>query len=726
MSLQEELSGVIDRFIFQSIDTAFSVFILTLPNKKTITVTGTIVNIHEGQQVNLQGIWIRHPKYGRQFEVQQCTASIPTSIIGLKKYLASGLIKGIGPIYATKLVNHFGTSVLDIIEHNPERLSEVLGIGPKRIATISTAWKSQKEIAEIMIFLQERDISPVFATKIFKQYGKESIAVVQENPYRLAEDIWGIGFKTADQLAQKLGFTHDSTKRIRAGIQYAIQNATNNGHLYLEINELKKHICNLLSLELNTHATVLKTALHELYEQNTIKLITYNEHHFITLSKFYFSEKGVASLLQKLISHPSPYTFDFDSICHSISQKSDTNTVLNEKQQKGILTTLQYKVTIITGGPGTGKTTLIKKLLYILDAAQLTYKLAAPTGRAAKRITEGTGKHALTIHRLLEFDPATMSFKHNKQRVLKLDFLIIDEASMIDVFIAHALLKAIPHNAHVVFIGDIDQLPSVGAGNVLGDMIASGAIPSIQLQHIFRQTQDSLIIVNAHRINNGKFPLSQVPDTKKDYIFIKEQHAENLPEHLYTIFQRILPSHHISINDAIILTPMNRGLAGTQKINDDLQILLNPQPKPSIMRRGTLFKVGDRVMQIRNNYDKLVFNGDMGIIEEIDPEEHSMIVRFQKLQLTYENSELDELVLAYAISVHKSQGSEYAAAIIPIFMQHFILLQRNLLYTAITRAKHLCIVIGEPRALAIAINNNKSITRTTFLPQFLTSDLESR
>lgn len=725
MSLREELSGVIERFIFQSTDTAFAVFVLSLPHKKTITVTGSLVNIHEGQQVTLQGTWIQHPKFGRQFEAQQCTASLPTNVIGLKKYLASGLIKGIGPVYATKLVDHFGTEILQIIEQKPERLAEVAGIGTKRIEIITSAWKEQKEVATIMVFLQERDISPVFATKIFKQYGKESIAVVQENPYRLAEDIWGIGFKTADQLAQKMGFTHDSTKRVRTGIQFAIQDAANNGHLYLELDELKKRVCQLLELQLDLHAHVLKAALHELYERDTIKLLTYHEQHFITLSKFYFSEKGVATMLQKINTYPTKHVFDIDTIYRSISSGSDNSLLLNEEQQKGILTALQNKITVITGGPGTGKTTLIKKLLNILESTKCSYKLAAPTGRAAKRITQGCGKQALTIHRLLEFDPATMSFKYNEKQTLKLDFLIIDEASMIDIFIAHALLKAIPYHAHVLFIGDIDQLPSVGAGNVLGDMIAS-AIASIRLQHIFRQAQNSLIVVNAHRINKGEFPITHLPDAKRDYIFIKEKEAENLSEHLYTIFQKTLPKYHINNDDAIVLTPMNRGLAGTQKINDDLQNLLNPQPKPSIMRRGTLFKVGDRVMQIRNNYEKFIFNGDTGIIEEINTEEQTVVVRFGELQLTYENSELDELVLAYATSVHKSQGSEYLAAIIPLFMQHFMLLQRNLLYTAITRAKRLCIVIGEPRALAVAVKNDKSIKRITFLSQFLTTDLSAR
>jgi exodeoxyribonuclease V alpha subunit len=388
---------------------------------------------------------------------------------------------------------------------------------------------------------------------------------------------------------------------------------------------------------------------------------------------------------------------------------------------------LQHKVTVITGGPGTGKTTLIKKLLSILDDQSINYKLAAPTGRAAKRIMEGTGRHALTIHRLLEFDVSTMSFTHNESNALKVQFLIIDEASMIDIFLAYAILKALPHDAHLILIGDVDQLPSVGAGNFLNDLIASGKIPCIRLKQIFRQAQDSMIIVNAHRVNSGEFPTTQLPDAKKDFIFIKEENPEFVAAHLETIYGKGLQRFGIPTHESMVLVPMNRGTVGTHKINHDLQQLLNPDSQlPSLMQAGTTYKVGDRVMQIRNNYDKNVFNGDIGTIDEIDTQERMLTVHFPEQTVIYEQSELDELVLAYAISIHKSQGSEFNAVIIPIFMQHFTLLQRNLLYTAITRAKKLCILIGQPKAIAMAINNNKGLKRTTFLQEFLTTDLQCR
>lgn len=724
--MQEQITGIIDRFLFQSQDNGFSVFVLHISHKKNITVCGYIAGINPGQQVSLEGTWQMHPKFGQQFNATRCSAQIPTTIIGLKKYLGSGLIKGIGPKYAEKIVDHFGTTVLEIIDKEPWRLKEVHGIATARIDKITLAWQDQKEISHIMVFLQDKNISPSYATKIYKKYGNESIAKVTENPYRLADEIWGIGFKTADTIASNLGFAKDSLKRIASGIIFAITQTTQNGHLYAPVDKLKEQTTALLELDKNeTTSALLKNALHALYEQDKIKLVSHDDDHFITLPQYYHAEKGIAHHIQQLLAYKTTLSFDIDDIYQKMRKQTD-DVMLNEQQQIGLLTALQEKITIITGGPGTGKTTLIKKLLAQLDHAGMRYKLAAPTGRAAKRITESTHKHAMTLHRLLEFDPATFSFLRNEQNALPVDFLIIDEASMIDTFLAYAIVKAVPRNAHLIFIGDVDQLPSVGAGNVLNDLIASAIVPTIKLTEIFRQAQNSMIIVNAHRVNHGEFPSSHIPETKKDFIYIKETLPENTPQHLQTIFTHALKKCAISPDKAIVLTPMNRGAAGTIKLNHDLQQLLNAHQEAQIAYNGIVFKIKDRVMQLRNNYDKGVFNGDIGEIEKIDMQDRLITVNFLGHSVSYEYSELDELVLAYAVSIHKSQGSEYDAVIIPLFMQHFVLLQRNLVYTAITRAKKLCILIGDPRAIAMAIRNTKGNKRLTFLKTFLTSEVSCR
>ncbi len=724
----EELTGTVDRIIFQNDENGFTVFALQLKKApQPIIVNGHISAIHPGEQVTVKGTWFMHPKFGKQLNATQCTTSLPTSLVGIKKYLSSGMIKGIGPVYADKLITKFGAEVLEIIDQQPYRLHEVSGIGPKRVERIISAWQDQKEISHIMVFLQEKNISPAYATKIYKRYGRESLIVVQENPYRLADDIWGIGFKIADQIALNMGFAPDSLKRISSGILYALSTIIGLGNVYAELTALRTKALELLELPANEDTEhKLKIALHELYNSNKIKLISHNDGHYLTLATHYHAEKGVATKIKKLTEYTSKREFDINAIYQQLRTSTDAIT-LNEDQQRGIMATLQNKVTVITGGPGTGKTTLIKKLLGILENNHVRYKLAAPTGRAAKRITESTGRHAVTLHRLLEFDVSTMAFKHNEQHALSLDFLIIDEASMVDIFLAHAVLKALPLDAHLILIGDVNQLPSVGSGNFLHDVIESGVVTSVRLTTIFRQAQNSLIIVNAHRINNGEFPITNQPDSKRDFLFIKEEDPQAVAHHLQDIYHNGLPKFGIAANESVVLVPMNRGIVGTYALNHALQNLLNPsETAKQIMRSGTVFKVGDRVMQIRNNYDKLVFNGDSGTIEDINQEEQTIVVNFLDQRVEYETNELDELVLAYAVSIHKSQGSEYNAVIVPLFMQHFMLLQRNLIYTAVTRAKKLCIFIGQTKAIAIALRNTKGLERTTFLKQYLTSDLQCR
>lgn len=723
----ESIHGIVDRIVFHNNENGFAVFIIQLNAKQTATVKGHIPSLTPGQQISVSGSWIMHPKFGKQFDAKSCTAQIPTSIIGLKKYLSSGLVKGIGPVYGEKLVNFFGEQVLEVIDKTPDRLKEVPGIGEKRIEKIVTAWKDQKEISHIMVFLQEKGISSVYATKIYKHYRAHAIEVILENPYRLAQDIWGIGFKTADQIAQNIGIAPTCKKRITAAILHTIQTAAGDGHLYCELTQLKQQTATLLEIEFETIEHTIKLALHDLHNTDKIKLITHHDIHYITLPSFYYSEKGVAQKLENILQYPSHCTFDIEKISNQLRTQPNKNDIdLNEDQQHGILACLQNKVTVITGGPGTGKTTLIKKLLTILDDNKTVYRLAAPTGRAAKRISESTSKPATTIHRLLEFDVSIMGFTRNENNALVVDYLIIDEASMIDIFLAYALIKALPSHTHLLLIGDIDQLPSVGAGNFLHDIIESKKITTITLTTIFRQAQNSLIIINAHRINNGQMPTTAKDNTVRDFIFIKEDDPQNIPLHLHEIYTKALPRLGIRSEESILLTPMHRGVAGTQKLNHDLQQMLNGSENKHILYNGAQFKIDDRVMQLTNNYDKLVFNGDIGIIEEVDSEEKLLTIRFFDRLIQYDSTELNELVHAYAISIHKSQGSEFSVVIIPIFMQHFMMLQRNLIYTAITRAKKLCIFIGQTRAIAIGVKNNKNVERITFLQQFLTSDLKCR
>lgn len=720
----ETISGTVARIIYRNNDTGYTVFCIDLGLKKEAIARGSAPLVQAGEEVVLSGFWVSDPKFGKQFELNRCAAKQPTTLIGLKKYLSSGLIKGIGPVYAEKMVNYFGEQVLEVIDKEPQRLKEVPGIGQKRAETIMHAWVDQREIAHIMVFLQEKEISPSYAVKIYKTYGNRSIDIIIENPYRLCEDVWGIGFKMADQIAQKIGISQESVKRVRSGVLHVLSTDSGYGNLYIELESLKTKTAALLELEQSIFQVRVKMALHELHQDDKIKVVTdSNNNHFIALTKQYRTEKAVSTIIKKHLKIGSLLALDTESIY----QIMRAETSLNDDQQRAVMTCLQEKITIITGGPGTGKTTIIKQLLTILERHKLQYKLAAPTGRAAMRISESTHRPASTIHRLLEFDPHKMGFSRNEQNSLETDFLIVDEASMIDIFLAHALLKATPSTAHIIFIGDSNQLPSVGPGNFLHDIIASQVIPVIRLTHIFRQAQDSLIIINAHRVNNGDLPIYDALDAKHDFIFIKEQDQTAIKAHLKKIFTSLLPRWNISLDETMVLTPMHRGISGTYQLNQDIQELIKPvKQERGVNHGGFFYSIGDRVMQIKNNYDKIVFNGDIGYIEEINTVDQNLTVRYIERVITYEFSELDELTLAYAISIHKSQGSEYQAVIIPLFMSHFTLLQRNLFYTGIMRAKRVCILIGQPQAIAYAIKNNTGIKRITFLKEYLTCDLTCR
>ena len=723
--MSEQISGTVEKVVYRNTENGFSVLTIQCTATEKVTVTGSFPDLHEGEFTTFGGRWGFHTKFGRQFIAENVESKLPSSVIGIKKYLASGLIKGIGPKFAERIVKKFGAKTLEVIDNDPDQLYGIDGMGPKRVQIIIQAWDDQKEISQVMVFLQEREVSTAFAVKMYKKYGQDTIEKVQQNPYRLIEDIWGVGFKMSDQLALKLGFEKHSLYRIKAGIHFCTTEAVSNGHLYAEISPLKQAVIKILELD-DAHHPLLKQALHELYRQEKIILLSYDDAHYITLPQYYYLERGIAKKLEKLKESKGKHVFESGAVYDQTRIVDARGVALNEDQQRGILSAVQNKVTVITGGPGTGKTTLVKRLLDVLEKKRVKCRLAAPTGRAAKRMFESTGRSTETLHRLLEFKPSIMNFARNEENALELDFLIIDEASMIDVFLMHAVLKALPQHAHLVLLGDVDQLPSVGAGNVLNDIIASKKVAVTRLIEIFRQAQDSLIIVNAHKVNNGEFPTSYIPGSRRDFLFIKENEPENIFGLLRDIYTKRLPGLGIDLRESITLVPMNRGVVGTQRINQELQMILNPKASAEISRFGTVYRVGDRVMQIRNNYDKFVFNGDIGDIESIDQVNQKMMIKFDSRVLEYDFGELNEIALSYAVSIHKSQGSEFQAVIIPIFMQHFILLQRNLIYTAITRAKKLCIVVGQSRAIAMGIKNNKGVERITFLEQFLTTDLEAR
>lgn len=724
-----ELCGTVERVIFKSEENNFSVISLRVSSSQAVTLKGYLPDIHQGAQITCKGTWIFHKKFGNQFQAEECSVELPSSASGIQKYLSSGLVKGIGPKFAERLVKAFGEKTLEVIDKEPRRLLEVSGVGPARVEAIVNAWQDQKEVAAVMVFLRSKGVSAAFAIKIFKTYGHQAIEKMQENPYQLVDDIWGIGFKTADQIALKLGLDIDSLDRIKAAIHFVLTDATSNGHLYCEVEECKKKVAELLELDATEVMQRIKKALNSLYQQKKMILVMHDEQYFVSLPQFYYSEKAIALKIEELLKAPS-YCADINlnELYQSLRYPDKAGVMMNDDQQRGIISCFQHKVAIVTGGPGTGKTTMIRRLLDLFEQHKIAFKLAAPTGRAAKRMFESTGRSTETIHRLLEFSPAIMNFSRNETNALDCKVLIVDEASMIDTFLMNSLLKALPIRATLILIGDVDQLPSVGAGNVLNDLIETNKISTIRLKQIFRQAQDSLIVVNAHRVNEGSFPVAVLPGAQRDFLYIKEPEPENIFSLLSHIYKKKLIQRGIAPEEAMVLTPMNRGVVGATRINQELQMILNPvqDERNSMTQFGRLFKVADRVMQVRNNYDKFVFNGDIGVIESIDKVNQKTVVRFNERDVEYDFAEMNELSLAYAISIHKSQGSEFKAVIIPLFMQHFVLLQRNLIYTAITRAKKLCIMIGQPKAIAMGIKNDKGVDRITFLKEQMTGEIQLR
>ena len=706
ISNMKELKGQIERVTFASEESGFTIAkVKVYGEKNLVTVVGNLISAHAGSILKMQGEWINHPKFGEQFKVINFETEEPSTVFGIRKYLGSGMIKGVGPGMAKRIVKHFGEDTLDIIENNVSRLTEIEGIGTKRIDMIKSAWGDHKEIRSVMVFLQSHGVGTGYATKIFKTYGNKSIEIVKNNPYKLATDIFGIGFVTADKIAQKLGFEKSSHFRAEAGILYILNNCSDEGHVYFPYEDLVKKTTE--QLDITDH--IIIRAITSLSKEDKI-VIEDNERVF--LSKYQFCERKIAEKLSYLNNKKNKIRVIEPDKAVNWVQK-ELSIELAEKQIEAVKNAIVSKLMVITGGPGTGKTTIINSILKIYKKIGVEINLAAPTGRAAKRMSETTGHIAKTIHRLLEYSFKD-GFKQNSENQLKCDLIIIDEASMLDTLLMHHLLKAVPEKATLILVGDVNQLPSVGAGNVLNDIIDSNQIPVVKLNEIFRQAQESQIIINAHRINTGKIPYTHNLENSDFYYIEKEDPNDVLNTIVRLVKDRIPKKFGFHpIEDIQVLTPMHRGVIGSGNLNEQLQEQLNPGGK-EIVRGNIKFRVGDKVMQTRNNYDKDVYNGDIGRIHTVF-DDKKVNIEFEKRVVTYEYNELDEVVLAYAVSVHKSQGSEYPVVVFPVMVQHYMLLQRNLIYTGVTRGKQLVVIVGTRKALTIGINNNKTEKRNTWL-----------
>lgn len=705
-----KLRCVVEHITYQNQENGWSVMRVKVKGyDNLVTLTGSLLDVPVGSVLLVDGDWRVDPRYGQQFVAQSWTEVMPATIYGIEKYLGSGLIKGIGPVYAKAIVSRFGLETINVIENDIERLLEVPRLGRKRMEKIRESWEKQKDIKEVMVFLQGYGVSTAFAAKIYRKYEKESIAKVKENPYQLADDIWGIGFKTADGIASKMGYEKNDPRRCRSGILYTLNELAEEGHVYAEPEQLVDAAVKLLEAE----ESPVRQALASMIEANDVVL----DNEVIYLPPFYHAENGSAKRLQSLLSDTSLFNADIAAEPKAEYGAKPGGIVYDDVQQAAIQKALDSKVMVLTGGPGTGKTTTTQGIIEAFKARHMSILLAAPTGRAAKRMTEATGMEAKTIHRLLEYNPMD-GYKRNDENHLDGDALIVDECSMIDILLFYNLMKAIPSNMRLILVGDIDQLPSVGAGNVLRDIIDSQQIPVVRLTRIFRQAQSSRIVMNAHAINAGQFPnIKNGLDT--DFFFIGQEDADDIVKLIIGLVRDRLPKKYgYPSKEVQVLTPMQRGTVGAGNLNIELQNALNPTG-PSLARGGYTFRQGDKVMQIRNNYDKNVFNGDIGYIIAVDTTERTLSVTFDNRVVEYDITELDEIVLAYAVTIHKSQGSEFPVVVMPVTMKHYVMLQRNLIYTGITRAKKICVLVGTTKALAYSIRNNTVSKRNTKLKERL-------
>ncbi|GAA3673649.1 SF1B family DNA helicase RecD2 [Acetobacter lovaniensis] len=712
----EALAGLVERVTFHNAENGFCVLRVKVRGQRDlVTVVGHAAMISAGEFVQMSGRWFNDHTHGLQFKAEFLRASPPTTVEGIERYLGSGMIRGIGPVYAKKLVKAFGEAVFDLIEQEPGRLREVTGIGPKRAERIVGGWADQKVIREIMLFLHSNGVGTSRAVRIFKTYGQDAVQLISENPYRLAKDIRGIGFKTADQIARKMGIAPDAMIRVRAGISYALGEAMDEGHCGLPVGELLTSTAELLEVA----APLIETALTLELEAGDVIADSVGETGCIFLAGLYRAEQSVAERLHACaVGRPPWPEIDAEKAMTWVERK--TGLALAPSQQEAVRLALNSKVLVITGGPGVGKTTLVNAILKIVTAKGTDVQLCAPTGRAAKRLSESTGLEGKTIHRLLETDPATGSFKRDDTNPLTCDLLVVDEASMVDVLLMRSLLRALPDSAALLIVGDVDQLPSVGPGQVLADIIGSGAVPVVRLTEVFRQAAQSRIITNAHRINEGKMPELSAEEGS-DFYFVEAAEPEVGLRKLLAVVKDRIPARFglDPVRDVQVLCPMNRGGLGARSLNIELQQALNPPGEVKVERFGWTYGPGDKVMQIANDYDRDVFNGDLGVIDRIDVEEGELTVLFDGREVVYGFGELDELVLAYATTIHKSQGSEYPAVVIPLVTQHYAMLARNLLYTGVTRGRKLVVLVGQQKALAIAVRNQGGRRRWSKLREWL-------
>lgn len=716
-SVREVLAGLVERVTYQNAENGFCVVrIKARGHRELVTLVGHAAAISAGEWVTATGDWVNDRTHGQQFKARFLKTSPPTSVEGIEKYLASGMIRGIGPIYAKKLLHAFGDKVFDIIETEPERLREVDGIGPVRAGRITAAWAEQKVVREIMVFLHGHGVGTTRAVRIYKTYGSDAVQVMSENPYRLARDIRGIGFKTADAIAAKLGVEKTAMARVRAGISYALTEAINEGHCGLPTDDLVPLAEKLLEVP----QELIRTALDLELVEGTVVADMVGDAPCVFLPGLHRAERGIAERLQQLGSVELPWSsIDPDKAIPWVEQR--TGLVLAESQRSAVALALASKVLVITGGPGVGKTTLVDTVLRILSAKGARLLLCAPTGRAAKRMNEATGFEAKTIHRLLEVDPSTGRFRRDGDNPLDCDLLVVDETSMVDVLLMHALLKAMPNTAALLVVGDVDQLPSVGPGQVLADIIASDVVPVVRLTEVFRQATKSQIIVSAHRVNEGIIPDLRKPESESDFYFIEADNPEAVVSRILELIKTRIPRRFglDPLRDIQVLCPMNRGGVGARSLNIELQAALNPAGERTVERFGWVFAPGDKIMQIENDYDKEVYNGDIGYVVDVVPDDGELTASFDGRSVVYDFGELDTLVPAYAVTIHKSQGSEYPAVIIPLLTQHYAMLQRNLLYTGITRGKRLVVLVGQKKAVAIAVRNASERRRWSKLREWL-------